>query len=137
MGEGWREESPGKDSIPGPCPLPPGKGVLQEQVFPKGGVSSVGRGPRAAPHALGWGWLLGPAGSPHPASLEGVNPVPLSFRTNTTMLLMKSSRPSGECGTCRGGRGLTGWATTQATPPVLSGLTVCPLAPLCLAWLSR
>lgn len=32
-----------------------------------------------------------------------LNPVPLSFRTNTTMLLMKSSRPSGECGTCWGG----------------------------------
>lgn len=41
-----------------------------------------------------------------------LNPVPLSFRTNTTMLLMKSSRPSGECGTCWGGA--WGWGLRWA-----------------------
>lgn len=42
------------------------------------------------------------------ALLQGVNPVPLSFRTNTTMLLMKSSRPSGECAPA-GRRGCPSW----------------------------
>ena len=54
-----------------------------------------------------------------------LNPVPLSFRTNPTMLLRKSARPSGECGACWGGA--SGWASPEfpaapqpCAPPFLS-----------------
>lgn len=62
----------------------------------------------------------------NPPSVEGrriswpaLNPVILSFRTNTMMLLMKSLRPSGECGTCRAGSGLGPGPIPifQASPP--------------------
>lgn len=106
-----------------PSPLPAAGGSAVGTGLPQGQCVQRGQGSQSSLSCPGPGLSVGLAGSPDPAPLEGVNPVPLSFRTNTTMLLMKSSRPSGECGTCRGGRGLTGWAPTQATPPVLSGLT--------------
>lgn len=111
-----------------------GRGGSGRRLHPRPLPHCVLRRDRSSPRVACPVWagvpeqqLLPRAGSPHPASPEGVNPVPLSFRTNTMMLLMKSSRPSGECGTCRGGR-----APVQATPAVLSGLTACPLTPFAL-----
>lgn len=80
-------------------------------------------------------WSLGPEMT-NSSSVDGrgtsrsaLNPVTLSFRTNTMMLLMKSSRPSGECGTCRRASGLGPGLIPifQASPPF------CQPGPSCAA----
>lgn len=120
-GAGAGGEGQGGDSIPGPCPAAcwwggqccRSRSSQGRHVQPGQGSQSSTSGPRPEPSGR-------PSWSLPLASLEGVNTVPLSFRTNTTMLLTKSSRPSGECGTCRGGQGLTGWAPRSSPPPGLS-----------------
>lgn len=58
VGAGWGQEGQGID-YPRPLPhCPLRDGVPLEQVFLRGSVSSVGRGPRAASHAPGWGCPL-------------------------------------------------------------------------------
>lgn len=104
--EGWR-----LDSSPAPSLLCCLLGTPKAGVLLVAGTPVPWVGKRSG-NASGLERLPPLAAPVTKAGGTALNPVPLSFRTNTTMLLMKSSRPSGECGTCWGGA--WGWGLRWA-----------------------